>query len=97
MKKLHELTEKEFNILKKEGVLNSIYPDAPKNFEDVSGRKPKPLENPDFSGLKRQVEEHLDSIANKTDREDDDHYIYEAAVTAVFGNDVWTYINKQRR
>lgn len=44
MKKLHELTEKEFNILKEGGMLVDFYPDAPTEYKNISGKRPIPRE-----------------------------------------------------
>lgn len=58
--------------------------------------KPKQLENPDFSRLREYCQEYIDHL-DKNGYEDDDiqHYIYEEALQAIFGRDVFGWINKQ--
>ncbi len=97
VKPLEKLTEKEFNILKKQGLLKSIYPDAPDSYDALRPyKKPEQLKNPDFSGLILVCESHLQQI-DEEEREDNDseHYIYEAAMEAIYGSDVWKFINKK--
>lgn len=58
---------------------------------------PAPLENPDFSSVielcKNQILEM--TKADYCEDNDSDHYIYEAAMQAIYGKDVWEWINKQ--
>ena len=58
--------------------------------------KPQLIENPDLTGLKNTIGEYIDSIFDGTYHEDSDirHWIFEAAVTAIYGKDVFDWINK---
>lgn len=60
---------------------------------------PKPLENPDFSFLSEQCKAHILEMTSidycEDNCSDNAHYIYEAAMQAVYGKDIWTWINKQ--
>lgn len=100
VKSLKELTEDEFNKLKKAGLLKTIYPDAPNEFKEIKGVKPEPLKNPNFSSLVKMCENYL---MYKQDPEnhrmkDGEHYIFEEAIKCVYGNNkdsgVWDFINK---
>lgn len=56
--------------------------------------KPSPLENPDFTRVKQLCSAEIDTrAAGGRVKDDADHYIYEAAMEAVFGKDVWAWIN----
>lgn len=60
---------------------------------------PQPLANPDFSKVQKMVIEHVAGYAdsdNCRDDEDDTHYLFEAAVEAIYGPNIWKWINKQR-
>lgn len=54
---------------------------------------PKKLDEMNFEPVISMVEDYIEEV--KAGHVDDDtkHYIFEAAVTAVFGRDVWKYIN----
>lgn len=96
-KKLEDLSKDEFAKLKFLGVLNSIYPDAPSSYEELHPlKRPQPLENPDFRLLVETAEGYIHTLerGGYVDS-DDEHYIFEAAMEAVYGKDVWKYINKK--
>ena len=61
--------------------------------------KPKQLPNPDFSRLIELCQEHLEFFESDEFHEDylDDGYaeIYDAAMTAIFGEDVADWTNDQ--
>lgn len=60
--------------------------------------RPKPLANPDFSAVIKLCQALIDELAEADsccDMSDNDHYIYEAAMQAVFGKDVWLWINER--
>lgn len=56
---------------------------------------PKPVENMDFSGVINICKGHISDIKNHEEDDDSKHYIYEAAMEAVFGSSVFDWINKQ--
>ncbi len=56
---------------------------------------PKPLENPDWSGVIRSCQDRLKEYVEGTNEDSDlPHYVYEAAMAAVFGPDVWKWVCK---
>lgn len=56
--------------------------------------KPKPLPNPDFKALQDSCIACIAKIEKEGDPEGDyKHWIYEAGMEAVFGKDVWKWIN----
>jgi len=57
---------------------------------------PKPLEKPDFKRLAKLVVEGVEE-AHEEKYEDDDfeHFVYEAAMEAVYGKGFWAWRNKQ--
>lgn len=99
-KPLQELTEIEFNILKNSGLLKTIYPGSPEAYEDIRGKRPKPLQHPNFGSLVRLCEEYLDYCEDpdKHRMKDASHYIYEEVMKCIYGpNDksgIWDFINK---
>lgn len=56
---------------------------------------PQQLENIDITALKRLCQEHIDDFNTGNEDDDDEHYIYEAAMEAVFGKNVWKWINSR--
>lgn len=66
--------------------------------EEKRRNMPRRLDNPDWSAVEKMCEEYINALAwNGRPPKDADHYIYEAAMTAVFGNGVWVWINKRLR
>ncbi len=57
--------------------------------------KPKPVEDPNWDLVARMCRDEIDQIESNTHDEDMRQYIYEAALTAVFGVDVFKWINKR--
>ena len=59
--------------------------------------KPKPELNPDYSPLRKLVIGYIDQVHKKGAAVDEefDHYIFEVAVTAIYGKNVWGWINKK--
>lgn len=97
-KKLESLTKKEFETLKEAGVLKLVYPDAPETWDKVENKRPTPLENPDFRLLVETLEGYIHSLERDELVDiNDEHYIFEAAMEAVYGKGVWKYINKKLR
>jgi hypothetical protein len=57
-------------------------------------RIPKPLAEPDWTDLKKVCEEYIAALAKDYYPDEDfGHYIYEAALEAIYGPDVWGFIN----
>ena len=59
--------------------------------------KPIMIENPDLTKLKKMVQHQINEISNPDycDDNDNDYYIYEVAMEAFFGKDVFRYINSK--
>jgi hypothetical protein len=64
--------------------------------KEARSKAPDPVANPDFSRL---IEHVTSGVAEciKDQYEDDDfkHYIYEAAMEAIYGKVYWTWRNQQ--
>lgn len=57
---------------------------------------PEPLENPDFSELIECVKNGVQEMINKQYEDDDfSHFVYEAAMEAVYGKGFFDWRNKQ--
>lgn len=59
-------------------------------------QRPHPVENPDFSKLIKNLENRMDDIVNDKYHDDDDdfYYVWEEAMKAVYGKDVFDWWNK---
>jgi len=60
--------------------------------------KPQQLETFDLTPLMKICSDYIDFVA--TDYHDDsdwDHYIYETAIEALYGKDVWDWIREQMK
>jgi hypothetical protein len=57
---------------------------------------PVPLKNPDFNRLKKLLADVLKNIDEDEEDDDTPHYVYESALEAVYGNTIWTWINRKR-
>ena len=63
----------------------------------LEAKLPKPLEVPDYTGLYNMVVDGvLDCVTTEHEDEDFQHYIYEAAMEAVYGEGFWTWRNQQK-
>ena len=95
-KPLRELTEQQFDELKKSGLLKIIYPDAPKTFAEIKGTRPKPIDNPDLTKLIELCESCFDDLDKGEDEDsDNDHYIYEQTLKTIYGENVFDYVNSR--
>lgn len=63
--------------------------------KELTDSAPKQLENKNFAQVIAQCQSHIDDMCNENycDDNDNEHWIYEAAMEAVFGKDVWNWIN----
>ncbi len=58
--------------------------------------KPIMLDNPNFECLKKLCQLYIDELDDVGYADDDTkHYIFEEAMMAFFGKDVWKYINEK--
>jgi hypothetical protein len=61
--------------------------------------KPKILETPDISRLVKICQEYMDFVDNDEEYYEDndyDHYIFETAMSTLFGERVFDFINERR-
>lgn len=60
---------------------------------------PQPLETPDFTDLTKTVAEYMAELAKPPEAwrrlDNYEEYIFEAAVEAMYGKEVWGWINDQ--
>jgi hypothetical protein len=47
----------------------------------------------DYSQVKKACERHIQNLADGDQERDDEHWIYEAAMEAVYGKKVWDWVN----
>ena len=57
--------------------------------------KPTPIENPDFRKLIDMAKLELEQVENKTERTMHSYFYYEQVMLAVFGEDVFKWINSK--
>jgi len=64
--------------------------------QEMIDDKPIPLEewNRDFSKVRKACETHIQELMNGEVDTDAEHYIYETAMEAFYGKDVWDWVNK---
>ena len=59
---------------------------------------PVTLPNPDFTGLREMIVNGIEFFAeNGYDSKDFQHYVYEEALTAVYGQNFWKWRNARMR
>jgi len=58
--------------------------------------KPVPLKNPDYRSILASAIKHIDYVASDDycDDNDEEHYMYEDVMKAIFGNNVMDWISK---
>jgi hypothetical protein len=59
----------------------------------ILSRHPRAIENPDWQPLVDLLEEGIQKLSEGSHLKDWDHWIYEAALEALYGHDIWTWIN----
>ena len=58
--------------------------------------KPKPKEDINWDSVIARCVSYIDTLAkHKYEEKDHTHYTWEEAMRAIFGNDVWDWINDQ--
>ena len=60
--------------------------------------KPKQLEKPDFEKLTKLCQRYIGYIDSDEEYQEDndyEHYIFEASLEAIFGENVWEFINNR--
>ena len=67
------------------------------NMSDVPQKKAQI----DWSSVIATAESHMEAVFNQTDgegvNEDDDHYIFEAVLSAMYGHDIWGKYNAKMK
>jgi hypothetical protein len=64
--------------------------------EAEEGAKPKPIESPDWTGVQATCESYVEALFRRGYVDSDDkQWIFEAAMEAVFGKDVWPWVNSR--
>lgn len=80
--------------------VKTLFADLEKQIKQSEDR-PQPLAEPNFDNLRSQVEAYIDLVdvdseENCDDRRDDfQEYIFEAAIEALYGAEVWNWINSK--
>jgi len=97
VRELKDLTEKQLNKLKSIDLLKDLYPNAPETYEEIRGKEPVMLDNPDIKSLKANAESYFNFVKSDDYHEDNDYaqYSFEAVLTAFYGKDFWEWHNKQ--
>ena len=61
-------------------------------------RRPYPMVNPNLTKLKKLCDEYIDAVINgKSVDSDYDHFIYEAAIQAIYGENIFDWIIANER
>lgn len=100
MKPLSELSTLEFRKLQSTGLLHTIYPDTPKDYvhKDKNMVYPKSEKDMDWSAVIKLAKDHIDKIAKGEYIDDDEkQWFYETVMQAVYGKDIFNWINKNSR
>ena len=67
-----------------------------KNQRDAD--KPQQIDDPSLTNLRSMCQKYIDHISERDPIDDDlKHYIFEAALEALFGADVWDFVNSRAR
>jgi hypothetical protein len=62
--------------------------------ERIKALRPPLIQRPNLDRLIKECEEYLDHIERHGRADDDhDHYIYESAMSTLYGERVWEFIN----
>lgn len=58
-------------------------------------RKPKKVDNPDYNCLIQCIDEYMTAVeTGQGDVDDLQHYIFETALEAVYGTEVFNWVNE---
>jgi hypothetical protein len=95
MTNIKDLSKDDLETLKSTGLLKKLYPDAPNNFEDIKGKRPVPKKDINWAPLLRSLENILDDIEEREwNDEDNEVYIKEAVIQAVYGDSWYDFTNQ---
>lgn len=69
-----------------------------REYQAIDQAKPKAVADPDLSDLRQTCQAYIDAVAMR-DYVDEDlpHWIFEAAMKAIYGKDVFNWINRVRK
>jgi len=73
----------------------SIPLDAVKEILTGKDETPEPIENPDYSFLIDTCKAYVEEVKNGVSDSDTRHYIFEAAIGAIYGKDFWKWNNSR--
>ena len=66
--------------------------------EEEARNKPQPLADPNWFYVEKMCTSYVEELSiGQRPHGDSKHYIFEAAMEAVFGREVWGWINKRSR
>ena len=60
-------------------------------------KAPAPLDTPNFNGISDLVTGYIKDIGNDLEPKDIEHWCYEACVEAIYGRNIWNWINNRNR
>ena len=63
--------------------------------EEIEETRPQPLDVQDFSQVRKACEVHIQELIDGKVDSDIDHYIYETAMEAIYGKDIWNWVNSK--
>lgn len=65
----------------------------------IEEQRPQPLppEEVDLTALRAALEAHIEEIATDGSDTDTPHYIFEAALEAFYGKEIWSWVNSLDR
>lgn len=69
-----------------------------REYQAIDLAKPQAVAKPDLTDLRQTCQAYIDAVAMR-DYVDEDlpHYIFEAAMIALYGKDVFSWINRMKR
>lgn len=71
--------------------IDSIVNRKPIMVDDI----PQPLTGIHFTDVIKLAKQHIQDIASNDMDEDMPHYIYEGVMIAIYGKDIWNWVNKR--
>lgn len=57
-------------------------------------KKPVPVNNSNYTELRQLCLDYIDQVSRLAVDDDLEHHVFEAALEAVYGEDIWGYINR---
>ena len=93
--KLEDLTEEQFKILNENNLLKLFFPNSPLSYNEIQKvKRPTLLKDIDLSRVISTIETCFDYLEKeKYFSEDNSQYIMESTLEALYGKDVFKFIN----